>query len=142
MFRRVTALIMVVVTVTMNVEVGFGLARDGDVHHESETQAVRHAQARVGPVVDHGHEDRYDPEFVHGHAASDHPTPESTKARDHGESHEHGTCVDHCTHVHAPALPGHPPAPAPTRLISVRPFVSAELPYEDSHDAPFHPPRA
>lgn len=67
MFRRVTAFLVLVVTLAMNVEVGFGLARDGDVHHESETMAVKHAQAHVGPVVGHGHEDRYDPEFVHGH---------------------------------------------------------------------------
>lgn len=136
MFLRVTALIMLVITVTMNVEVGFGLARDGEVHHESDAEAVVHAQSRVGPVVGHGHEDlQEDP----SHGDDSHA---SSEAHDDHPSHDHGTCLDHCTHLHAPAIPGHAPTPAPARFLSVRPLVTAELPYEGSHDTLFHPPRA
>lgn len=142
MLRRITAFLVLLVTVAGNVEVGFGLARDGDVHHESEILAVRHAEAHAGPFVDHGHEDRYDPEFVHGHPASGHHSALASQAHDDGGDHEHGTCLDHCTHIHAPALPGHSPATAPTRLISVRSFLAAELPYEGSRDALLRPPRA
>lgn len=161
MFRRVTALVMIVVVVATNVEVGFGLARDGEVHHESETLAVAHAQDRVGPIVGHGHEDLEDPDVgAHAHgpataeASADAVSPDGPRhhgrdgakapveAHDDHDQHEHGTCLDHCTHLHALALPGHAPAQAASRLISVRPFATAELPYEGSYDTLFHPPRA
>ena len=156
MFRRVTALVMLVVLVTTNVEVGFGLARDGAVHHESETAAVLHAKERVGPVVGHGHEGLDNPRHDHsagvGEATNSAVAPTSphlpdgsdasVEAHEDDQEHEHGTYSDHCTHLHAPALPGHAPAEAPSRLISVRPFVTVQLPYEGSYDALFHPPRA
>lgn len=82
MFRRLTALFMLVIATTGSVETTVGEVRDGEVHHESVATASRHAHGARG---DHGHEDR-------------------NGSVEHGPDHQHGTAADHCTHAHGPAL--------------------------------------
>lgn len=82
MFRRLTALLMLVATTTGSVETTMGEVRDGEVHHESVAAAANHAHEARG---DHGHED-------------------SNTHAERGPDHQHGTAADHCTHAHGPAL--------------------------------------
>jgi hypothetical protein len=79
------------------VEAGVGEARDGQVHHEDVTDATIHHDGQ-GSTGDHGHEDE----------SAESPT-------EHGRDHQHGTSVDHCTHVHAPVM-GAAPTSVPQSL--------------------------
>jgi len=65
-------------------EPAFGLVRDGAIHHEGVGEAAQHATSQHG---EHGHE----------HVAE-------SESDAHGPSHQHGTSVDHCTHMHGPAV--------------------------------------
>ena len=122
MIRRCFAAGALVALVGSAVEPGFGLLRDGAVHHESTTEATQHASLGHG---EHG--DR--------RLAAEAPTTPSTE-------HEHGTSMDHCTHVHGPALQ----AVLPTLAMSFRASI-ADDPLVETHgrsplEALFHPPKA
>ncbi len=64
-------------------EPAVGLVRDGAIHHEGGVEAAQRATSQRG---EHGHEHAVE-------SASD----------THGPEHQHGTGVDHCTHMHGPA---------------------------------------
>lgn len=132
MLRRVTALIVMLVTVGGTLEVGVGLAREGKVHHESTARAVTHATAASGPSVNHGHEDGTVQLHVDGTAESH---------EDHSQ-HEHGTCLDHCTHVHGLAVPGHRLPTFVTPVVHLRIVADAKLPPQPDRSELFQPPRA
>jgi hypothetical protein len=80
--RRILALLLLLAAGLAQVEPVWGELRDGEVHHESVQTALAHHAEADG---DHGHEDAGAPE---------HP---------HGEDHQHGTTLDHCTHHHSAA---------------------------------------
>lgn len=127
MLRRVTALVMIVTTLAATFEVGFGLAREGEVHHETTVEAVAHASMRASPTGEHGHED-------HG---AEHVRPDA----DH-EHHDHGTCVDHCTHLHGPAVPAVGLGAVAVNVLAVP--APSEVTFRDDPVASdlFEPPRA
>lgn len=119
---RLAAIVTVFGTGFGTFEPAVGLLRDGEVHHEGTIQAAEHAAAQTG---EHGHEHE----------------SESAPGR-HGPGHQHGTGVDHCTHVHGTAL-------VSGALDLIDPDDRAEPSQDEllTHSQlnphrPFHPPRA
>lgn len=100
-----------------------GELRDGEVHHEDVSTAVSHRDM-AGGRGDHGHEDASQP-----------------GQHEHGEKHQHGTSVDHCTHLHAVGLAATISFGFEIRLGSFElPFITG---YDENYVAALaEPPRA
>ena len=123
--RRTIALLLLILTALTSVEVAEGMARDGEVHHESSATAVAHA---AGPSGEHGHEDAG-------------ATSEDSEAPDHGPDHQHGTGADHCTHVHGPAISIGGTAMAVTMIGAADLRGDAGVPTEHIRSPRHEPPR-
>lgn len=82
--RAILALLVLLGGGVFDAERVVGELRDGQVHHETISEAAAHAERTSG---DHGHED----------GTSSHA--------DHGPGHSHGTSADHCTHQHGTPVP-------------------------------------
>ena len=88
MTKRLTATLMIFAWTLMSFESAWGELRDGDVHHESASEALQHRAASAGSL-EHGH-------------AEDLGGAEQGEEQD--GDHRHGSSSDHCTHVHGVAL--------------------------------------
>ena len=103
-----------------SLEVAVGEVRDGEIHHESNLQAIDHTQSSQG---EHGHED-------------------GGRTPEHGPDHQHGTSGDHCTHTHSVSL-----VSASYSFLIIAFLGSATepangLPSEPVVDTLFQPPKA
>ena len=118
MTKRLTATLVFFAWALMSVESVVGELRDGDVHHESVSEAVRHRAASAGGL---GHE--------HGEAGG------GEQGSEQDDQHQHGSSADHCTHRHGVALITVALSLTPTSVAQVwdwpshvsRPFLPAEV---------------
>lgn len=119
MFRRLTALLVLLTVTYSSAEAVVGVLRDGAVHHESMAEAASHAPLAG---AEHSH-DGVDGSSQH-------------------TDHEHGNSSDHCTHQHGTPLTAPPivfAAAVGSRFVS----VPDSLPWPDRFAEPSHqPPRA
>jgi hypothetical protein len=111
MTKRLTATLVIVAWTLMSFESTWGELRDGDVHHESASEALQHRAASAGSP-EHGHA-----EDLGGAAQGD----------EQDGDHQHGSSSDHCTHVHGSAL-----------IMTVVYVAPASLPH--AWDRPTPPP--
>lgn len=120
-FRRLIALLLLLVMTGSMVEPVVGVLRDGVVHHETAASAAVHAAQAAG---DHGHEEG--PPYDHQH----------------GRHHQHGTGADHCTHQHGLAfVTGDLPVPH-VAILADRDLVAESVTPAGRHPLDlFHPPR-
>lgn len=123
MFERTFHIRRCVATVAL-LGVGFatfepvlGLTGDGAIHHDGAVEAAQHANSQH---EENGHESGSD---------------------ERGPTHQHGSSVDHCSHIHGPAVTTH--APAFPGLMESRGGARLEPTLRDqaNPDPLFHPPR-
>ena len=121
LLRRLLSLLVLFSVALSSAESVLGELRDGEVHHESNIEALMHAASNGG-----GH---------HGHEGG------GKHSHSHDGEHQHGTGADHCTHQHGAPLTTAFGFSLATAFTSMR---VAEPPLHLSHSASglFHPPRA
>ena len=119
--RRIVAMTLLLSFYATSVEAVVGVVRDGTVHHETASEAMRHAES--GPP-EHGHE-----------VETDAPGSE------HGKDHQHGTGADHCTHAHGTAVLITAPRSS-VQTEDVVNLIEVVASIADHHEPPLtHPPR-
>lgn len=120
--RSCVALVLLLSFQATSLEAVVGLARDGEVHHESASEAIAHSAGTTG---EHGHE-----------------TASETPDQDHGPDHQHGTGADHCTHAHGAALLSPTAVALVDDEVRIPPVASQATPSDYRAPPLFHPPRA
>lgn len=100
--KRLTASLVIVAWTLMSVESAVGELRDGEVHHESASEAARHRAESAGGF---GHEHTQEP----GGGQQEEQRQQDGELQQgqeyqQGQEHDHDSAADHCTHVHGVGL--------------------------------------
>lgn len=122
--QRLVSFLILLTLFWARAESGFGVLRDGAVHHEGVAAAAVHHEL-LHLRGDHGHERLSSPSDSHGLPG-----------------HSHGSPMDHCTHHHDPGVLTAPVAC--TDSVRTAPTVPGNptIPVNQSLQVPTEPPRA
>ncbi len=115
---RVLSLVFLLAFFAGQAEPYLGVARDGEVHHESGLAALSHTVVNG----DHGHEDG--------------------GSHEHGNDHEHGTSADHCTHVHSSVALEQSFVLVLPSAVDSRSFTDSIIATDSASPPPIRPPIA
>lgn len=145
--RRAVALVVMLTSVGAYLEIGFGLAREGKVHHESIGQVL--AQEEVhGPLGLVPHRPDLSLSGSPGLSALRHARGLDLRSTDISSTHrsesqrEDGTCMDHCTHLHGAAVLARVVIPFRTREMEFPHHPRIHLPLQREASGFYRPPRA
>jgi len=144
------AFVALFVTLGANLEIGFGLAHEGKVHHEGIVQVLAEA-ATHGLLGLERHAPRgtlrafSDPASLatlrHARGLDLRATNISQPDRGHSQ-HEGGTCMDHCTHLHSAAVVTRVLIPIRTLELAHAASPRIDHPNQAAPSTSFRPPRA